>query len=57
MISIVGCDEGPEADAAREIKQSIFKAWPWIENDSDFCIPVCVSNMSLIVRNGDWKEM
>ena len=31
MISIVGCDEGPEADAARQIRDAIRKAWPWID--------------------------
>ena len=38
MIDLVGCDEGPEADAARWIRQSILKAWPWIEDDPDSCI-------------------
>lgn len=33
MIDLVGCDAGPEADAARLIKQSMLRAWPWIEDD------------------------
>ena len=33
MISIVGCDEGSEADAARQLKLAVLKAWPWIEDE------------------------
>lgn len=35
MISIMGCEEGPEVDAAKHIKTAILKAWPWIEIDSN----------------------
>jgi len=38
MISIIGCEEGPEVDAARQIKQAVLKAWPWIETDSNAAI-------------------
>ena len=34
MISIVGCDEGPEADAARQIRDAIRRAWPWIDEET-----------------------
>jgi hypothetical protein len=33
MLSIVGCDEGAEADAAKQLRQAILKAWPWVESD------------------------
>ena len=33
MLSIVGCDQGSEADAARQLRQAILKAWPWVESD------------------------
>lgn len=33
MITIVGCDEGSEADAAKQLRQAILKAWPWAEAD------------------------
>jgi hypothetical protein len=33
MISILGCDDGPEADAAKQIQQAILKAWPWVETE------------------------
>jgi hypothetical protein len=42
LITIIGCDEGPEADAARQIKRAIQTAWHWIEDDSNsniFLIP------------------
>jgi hypothetical protein len=35
LIAIIGYDEGPEIDAARQIKQAILKAWPWIETESN----------------------
>jgi len=35
MIAIIGCEDGPEADAARQIKNAVLKAWPWIETDSN----------------------
>jgi len=31
VISIVGCDDGPEADAARQLRSAIARAWPWAE--------------------------
>lgn len=33
MIIVVGCDEGPEMDAANQLRQAILKAWPWADND------------------------
>ena len=33
MVNIIGCDEGPEADAAKQLRAAILKAWPWVETD------------------------
>jgi hypothetical protein len=33
MIRVVGCDTGPEADAARDMRDGVLKAWPWVESD------------------------
>jgi hypothetical protein len=40
MIRVSGTTEGPEADAARELRRILLASWPWVENDPQATVEI-----------------